>query len=252
MKRLGVIGGLGPSATAYYFELIIKMTDVCCDQEHLDMVIYNCPSIPDRTSYILHKSEESPVEKMVEIGQKLHNEQVDYIGIPCITAHYFYETLQRRIKTPIINVVEETAMYLKKKNVRKVGIMATDGTIQTKVFQNAIEAKGMTVIIPSQEQQKNVMHLIYHNVKANKPVDMGRFESVKKELQKKGAEVIILGCTELSLIKKDYEIGPGFIDAMEVLAMRSVELCGLPLKKEYNDLIALSTTVRRERCKITC
>ena len=239
MKRLGVIGGLGPIATAYFFQLVIDMTDANCDQEHVEMVIYDCTSIPDRTSYILHKSEDNPLDKMTEIGVKLHNELVDYIAIPCITAHYFYSELSKRVDTPIINMVQETAAYLKERGIQKVGVMATDGTIQSKLFQNEIEHMGMQVVLPSEEEQKKVMELIYDDVKANQPVEMEKFQSVRDYLQQNGAEVIILGCTELSLIKRDYEVGPGFIDAMEVLAMKSVVLCGAPLKKQYQSLLTV-------------
>lgn len=239
MKRLGVIGGLGPIATAYFFELVIKMTNASCDQEHLEMVIYDCTSIPDRTSYILHKSDRNPLDKMVEIGLKLHKEPVEYIAIPCITAHYFYQDLQKKVQTPIINMVHETARYLKNRGIQTVGIMATDGTIQSELFQKEIEGFGMNAMIPSVEEQQKVMELIYNDVKANKPIEMEKFTSVKDYLQKNGAEVIILGCTELSLVKRDYDIGPGFIDAMEVLAMKSVELCGAPLKEEYHNLLTV-------------
>lgn len=239
MKRLGVIGGLGPIATAYFFELVIKMTDARCDQEHLEMVIYDCTSIPDRTSYILHKSEENPLDRMVEIGLKLHNESVGYIAVPCITAHYFYEDLQKQVHTPIINMVHETAVYLKEHGIKTVGIMATDGTIQSKLFQKEIEALGMQAVIPSEEEQNKVMHLIYDDVKANKPIEMEKFTSVENYLHEHGAEVIILGCTELSLVKRDYDLGPGFIDAMEVLAMKSVVLCEAPLKEEYHNLLTV-------------
>ena len=79
---LGVIGGLGPIATAYFMELIIKMTDAACDQDHLDMIIYNSPRIPDRTSYILGRSDENPVKPMIEIGRKLAQQGADCISIP--------------------------------------------------------------------------------------------------------------------------------------------------------------------------
>lgn len=117
--------------------------------------------------------------------------------------------------------------------------MATDGTIQSKLFQDEIERMGMHVVLPSEEEQKKVMELIYDDVKANQPVEMEKFQSVRDYLQQNGAEVIILGCTELSLIKRDYEVGPGFIDAMEVLAMKSVVLCGAPLKKQYQSLLTV-------------
>lgn len=88
--KLGVIGGLGPLATACFLEMVTKMTDASCDQEHLEMIIYSAPGIPDRTAYILGRSPDSPVKPMIEIGRKLAREQVSCIAVPCMTAHYLY------------------------------------------------------------------------------------------------------------------------------------------------------------------
>lgn len=237
MKKLGVIGGLGPIATAYFLELVIKMTDVSCDQEHLEMIIYNKPSTPDRTSYIIGKSTVSPLKSLQEVGNQLELQGVDYIAIPCITAHYFYEQLEKGIRVPIIHIIKETVKQLKESGIKKVGIMATDGTIESGLFQKELEENGLVAIVPEKLEQSYVMNLIYQDVKANKPPEMERFEEVSRSLRKKGAEVIILGCTELSLIKRDYQIGPGYIDAMEVLAMKSVTMGEVPLKEEYTNLI---------------
>ena len=115
--------------------------------------------------------------------------------------------------------------------------MATDGTISAKLLQNGLNANQMTAVLPSAERQKDVMSLIYDCVKADKPVDMEKFNAIKHELKEQGAETIVLGCTELSLIKRDYDIGADFIDAMEVLAQQSVLKCGRSIKDEYRCLI---------------
>ena len=236
-RTLGVIGGLGPLATAFFLELIIEMTDAACDQEHLDMIIYNMPSIPDRTRYILGQSTNNPIIPMISIGQKLVEQDVDCIAIPCITAHYFYDELSRAIKQPIINIVRQTARHLKACGISTAGIAATDGTLAGRLFQQDLEKEGIRSVVPTGEMQRFVMELIYDNIKAGKPADMGKFAAVADELRMKGAEAIILGCTELSLIKRDYAIGAGFLDAMDVLAKASVLSCEHPLKSRYQCLI---------------
>ncbi|MPW26759.1 amino acid racemase [Alkalibaculum sp. M08DMB] len=234
---LGVIGGLGPMATAYFLELIIKMTDANCDSEHLEMIIHNCPSIPDRTNFILEKSKENPITPMIRIGNQLEKQGVSAIAIPCITAHCFHKELANFINVPIIHIVKETASLLKENGVKIVGIAATDGAIATKLFQNELASVGIDTIIPKKKTQGYVTDLIYGNVKAGKPVDMNKFSVVSKELRQNGSEVIVLGCTELSLIKRDYTIGSGYVDAMEVLAKASILSCQGLLKSQYNDLI---------------
>jgi len=142
---LGVIGGLGPLATAYFMELVIKMTEANADQEHIEMIIYNTPSVPDRTAYILDKSKESPVQQMVKIGRKLVEQGADIIAIPCITAHYFHKELEKGVGEHIINGIYETASYLSKNGITRVGIAATDGTISSGIFQNELEKEGIKV-----------------------------------------------------------------------------------------------------------
>lgn len=237
MKRLGVIGGLGPLATAYFYELMIKMTDAVTDQEHIEMIIHSKPSIPDRTDFILGKSSENPVHPMMDIGRRLVAMGADYIAIPCITAHYFYDILSRGIKVPVIHAIRETAVYLKKQGIHHAGIMATEGTIHSGLFQKELEEYGITSVLPSDESQHVASQIIYQSIKANQPIDYAKFEGISEQLQHDGAEIIILGCTELSLIKRDYNIGPGYLDAMEVLAMRCVVLSEAKLRKEYETLI---------------
>ena len=127
-KMLGVIGGLGPMATAYFMELVTDMTDAATDQEHLRMLIYSAPSIPDRTRYILDNTSENPLPEMLRIGNVLANQGAERIAIPCVTAHYFFEQLESGIGVPVINGVRETALHLKNHGITKAGIMATDGT----------------------------------------------------------------------------------------------------------------------------
>ena len=237
-KIIGVIGGMGPIATSHYMELIIRMTDAETDQEHLDMIIYNIPSIPDRTEYILDNSKPDPLPSIIEIGKKLEKAGVDYLCMPCITAHSFAEQMTEAFAKPFINIVDETAAYLHEAGIKKAGIMATDGTMKEGLFQKAFLRYGIEPVTLSEERQKDVMHIIYQNVKANRKIEMDRFQNIKEELRQKGAEAIVLGCTELSLVKRDEEIGSGFLDAMEVLAQRTVLLCGCKVKEEYLKLIS--------------
>ena len=235
---LGVIGGLGPIATAHFMELIIRMTEAHTDQEHLDMILYNRPSIPDRTGYILDHSKPSPLPEMIRVGNALAGQGAALIAIPCMTAHYFHRELSGCIGAPIVHAIHETAVHLKKHGITRVGIMATDGTIRSKLFQSELQKHGMETVIPGPQGQKCVMSVIYDDIKANRPADMAKFHFASDELREMGAQAIILGCTELSLVKRDYPIGPGYLDAMEVLAQTCVLRCGGKLKKEYQELIS--------------
>ena len=223
-------------ATAFFMQMVIEMTEAKTDQQHIEMLIHNCPSIPDRTNYILGKSQEDPGEPMAVIGKQLAKQGADVITIPCVTANYFWRQLSREIPVPIINTIAETVNYLKQQQIECVGLMATDGTVQSGLFQQALAQAGIEMVRPGEDGQRDVMHLIYQNVKATKPAEMERFLHASRELHEQGAQVILLGCTELSMIRRDEEIGPGYLDVMQVLAKSSVERCGT-LKEQYQSLI---------------
>lgn len=234
--RLGVIGGLGPMATAYYLELLVRMTDAKRDQEHPEIIIMNIPSIPDRTAYILEQSPDNPLTPMVELGRQMKDMGATVVATPCITAHYFHESLQEGIGLPVIHAIRATAQVLRDAGVRKVGLMATDGTVQSGIFQRQIEEYGMELVLPSPVGQKGVMTLIYDQVKAGLEPDLYLFNRIRDELRGNGAQAIVLGCTELSMLKKDFVLGHDVLDALEVLAKESVLACGKPVKKEYDQL----------------
>lgn len=236
--KLGVIGGLGPMATAFFLERVIEMTKAACDQEHLDMIIYNAPSIPDRTRYILGLSQDNPVPPMIRIGRKLVEQGVACIAIPCVTAHYFHDELSEAIERPIIHAIRETVGQLKQQGVKAAGVAATDGTLAGRLFQNELAKQDIRCIVPDQQVQQSIMDLIYRDIKAGLPADMEQFHAVSARLRREGAETIILGCTELSLIKRDNPIGPGYLDVMDVLAKAAILTCGSPLKPEYINLIS--------------
>lgn len=217
--------------------MVVKMTDARFDYEHIPMIIYNKPSIPDRTSFILGKSKDNPFIKMCQIGKTLAVHGVDYIAIPCVTAYFFYKDLSNEIDIPIIDMIDETAIHLKENRIHRVGIMATDGTIAGGFLKRGLEKYGIEVALPSADRQKLLMNIIYKGIKANKSFNMEDFNAVKKELLNADVETIILGCTELSIIHRNYDIGHRFLDAMEVLARKSVLLCNGRLKKEFLKLI---------------
>ena len=237
MKTLGVIGGLGPMATALFMQLITSMTKADCDQQHIEMIIRSIPSTPDRTAYLLGKSGESPLPSVLSAARKLEEDNVACIAIPCVTMSCFMDRLRAGLDVAVLDIVEETAEYLHSRGVKCAGIMATDGTIHFGHFQRALEQRGIRPVVPDADMQTHVQEVIYSRVKKNLPVDCGRFGTVADSLKANGAECVILGCTELSVVKRDNCISGGYIDALEVLAGCCVTECGAELLPQYNNLI---------------
>ena len=238
MKKLGVIGGLGPMATAYFLQLLVQMTEARTDQEHIEVLLHSKPQIPDRTRFILGQSREDPLPQMVEIGRELAGQGAELIAVPCVTAHYFQKKLEDSIGIPVVDTIRETALSLKAAGVTKAGILATHGTIESGLFQRAFAGEGISAMLPDRAGQQAVMQIIYQNVKAGQPVDSAAFWRVAEGLFGQGAQAVLLACTELSLVKRDFGLGEGFLDVMEVLARKAVLICGR-LKGQYECLLRL-------------
>lgn len=235
-KRLGVIGGLGPMATAYFMELLTRMSDAETDQKHMEVLVYSKPSIPDRTRYILGESEKSPLPDMLSAGETLREAGADLLAVPCVTAHYFRGDLERMLGIPVINGVADTVSCLVKEKKNCVGIMGTDGTIRSGLLQNVFQTAGIESIVPGEHAQRKVMAMVYDEIKAGRSVDMEKFRQVSKELFEEGAEAILLACTELSLIKKEHALAAGYLDILEVIARSAVEQCH-HVRREFDTLI---------------
>lgn len=234
-KKLGVIGGMGPLATALFMELVTEMTEASRDDEHIVMDIVSVPNIPDRTDYILGKSQNSPVEAIRGLKKELEDRGAEVLAMPCNTAFYFYDEIVKD-GLPMIHAIEETASCLQEAGVEQVGILATDGTVQTKLFQNVLEERGIRTLIPDETHQKLVMSMIYDDVKAGRSIDAGKLSAVEKHLKEQGAQVLVLGCTELSVAKRSGQVKEGYLDTLEVMARKAVLECAT-LKEKYLELI---------------
>ncbi len=229
-KKLGIIGGLGPMASALFLQILTAQTDADRDQEHLEALLYSRPQTPDRTAFLLGKSQDNPLPVMLDSGRQLERMGCEVLVIPCMTAYGFYGQMKDAFQAELINPITESARVLKERGCGAVGIMATDGTLQVGTFQKALTAEGIRPVIPDQNNQREVMSLIYDEVKSGKDADMERFHAVAHSMRAQGAECVILGCTELSVINDRHRIGPGFLDAMEVLAHRAITACGYQVK----------------------
>lgn len=234
-QAVGVIGGVGPMATVYYMQRVIEMTKAGCDQEHINMLVFNDCDIPDRTAFITEKSPDNPLPVMVEDAKRLEAAGCEFVVIPCNTAHYFYDELEQAVEIPVVNIVEETIRYAKARvqDLSCVGIMATTGTIVTGTYQKYAERAGLSFAVSDEDEQDLLMQIIYDGVKAGKPVPRADFDRVANHLRAKGAQCLILGCTELSVLKRDLSINdPDVLDSIDVLASETVRRSGKPFTDE--------------------
>lgn len=231
-KILGILGGLGPLATVYFMDLIVKMTEAKKDQDHISMIVLNHAAIPDRTEFILDATKPNPLPMMIEDAKKLQLAGADYVVMPCNTAHFFYEQIQHNIEIPMLNIIEETVKYARdEKKVKKLGILATKGTVSAGSYQRMCENYGIEWAVPSLHDEQSLMNIIYNQVKAGKEVNITEFIKIIENMKADGCDAVTLGCTELSVINKDFALcRDDVVDSLEVLARRSIELCGKTVK----------------------
>ncbi len=224
--KLGILGGLGPAASAYFLEMITEHTKAERDQDHIDVLLSSRASTPDRTDFIMGRSDRNPLPVMIRDAKYLESCNVSAIVIPCNTAHYFIEEIRRSVSVPMPSIITETVSHIKRAGYRKAGILATEGTVAAGSYQRECERQGIEWALPSAEGQAALMELIYGDVKRGIPADEGKFRSLCDGLLSEGCDTIILGCTELSLINRQIGRDERLTDSLEVLAYTAIKLCG--------------------------
>ena len=227
-KILGIIGGMGPEASALLYMKMIKATKVKKDQEHFRIIIDSNPKIPDRTRAILGLGE-SPVPYIINTAKNLEKMGVEIACSPCMTSHYFFDEIQAGVEMKIMNALEELNSYLKEnyKGIRNIGVLATTGTRNTKIFDKYL--KDMSIIYPDDRYQDDyVMEAIYgegtgikSGVTEGRPVEL--LKEAGEHLIGKGAEVVILGCTEIGLVLRKDSLSKPSVDPMDVMAEAMVK-----------------------------
>lgn len=234
-KTIGILGGMGPEATAYFFSLIIKHTAAAKDQEHAAVLIYSLPQIPERTAAILGKGP-SPVPLLRKGVRTLARAGAGLIVIPCITAHGFLPEIRRSSPVPVLSLLDETLTSVKKKNpgLKRVGLLASTGTLRSGLFARTFAKAGVEIITPSEKDQAKLMEAIFgrRGIKAGYVEGLPKrlVLDVARHLAKKGAEAIIAGCTEIPLVLRDKDIPVPFIEPMRIAAQASVSKAGYRLK----------------------
>jgi aspartate racemase len=227
---VGVIGGVGPLATAYFLDKVVRLTRAERDQDHLDMVVLDHASIPDRTAFILGISDEDPGPVMAEDARRLEAFGATFLVVPCNTAHNFTDQVESAVSIPVLSIISETveAARARVPGLTSIGLLATSGTAASGVYGRALAAMGIECFLPDVGDQAIVMSVIYDQVKAGLPGDVVALRAVADRLVERGAQVVVLGCTELSVVAEDGDLlaDPLFVDSLDVLARRAIERAG--------------------------
>lgn len=235
-KTMGILGGMGPEATAQMFSLIIKNTRAEKDQDHIQVLIYSNPKIPPRTDAIFGKGPD-PTADLIDGIKLLLKGGADFIIIPCITAHFFLPDVKNCIDFSYLSLIEESLKWVKKNipSVRKAGILASTGTLTSRLFHDCFSSGGIEVFHPKEKEQEKVMNAIFgdQGIKAGYLSGYSRdtILDMAKTLIYRGAEAIIAGCTEVPLALTAKDIPVPLIEPMTITAKAGIIKAGYNLSE---------------------
>ena len=231
MYKLGVIGGMGPLATVKFYDKIVLNTEAHNDNEHIDLIVLNHSTMPDRTKCIIENKDTeflNEIKKDLEILERIG---IDVVAIPCNTSHYFYDEFKNFTNLKIINMIEETILEIKRRGIKKVAVFGTLGTLNSKVYNKYAKENGIEVKELSLEDKKTVMDIIYKIKETNNLESKDFVEILNRYCNDK--TIGIIACTELSLL--DIPENLNTIDALDVLVNKSIEYSGANIKNKYKN-----------------
>jgi len=230
-KVIGILGGMGPEAVLDLFAKIIAHTPAARDQDHLRVVIDSNPKVPDRTDAIL-RGGESPVPAMRAGIDALKRAGADFVVIPCLSAHFFLDELQRDAGLQILSMFDVAAEHIRAHhpNIRKVGMLATNGTLQGGRFRERLQVSGIETLTPAGSDQERVMVSIYKIKGA--PGGRGRsaiaaeIREIAGRLLRRGVQGVVAGCTEIPLVLKPGDLDVPVFDTLTLLARAAIVAAG--------------------------
>jgi len=226
-KVIGILGGMGPEATIRLFETIVKLTPAKRDQDHLQIIVNNNPKIPDRTESILSNNP-SIVAALEKSAAALQRAGADFIIMPCNTAHYYYAELIKSVNLPVLNMIDEVAARVKQSlpGCQQLGILSTTGTYISRIYQEVFQAHDIAVIDMSKELQADVMKAVL-KIKSTdeneKALARDLILNAGNILVDKGAEGLVLGCTEIPLVIAEDDFKVPVFDSLQILAEKALD-----------------------------
>lgn len=223
---LGIFGGMGPEATADLYHQIVRLTPAETDQEHIPTLIYSLPQVPNRVTSIRNQ-DLSIVPYLVEGVTRLEDAGASFIVIPCNTVHYYYDYMQDAVSIPIIHIIRETVNEVKQHypGLQNIGLLATTGTLESRLYEDELVKNGFQVVLPDEPVETEMVMKAVFGIKAgsDKQANEDLLAQAGNHLVAKGAELIVLGCTEIPLAFNPARVDVPVVNATRVLAEKAVE-----------------------------
>jgi len=225
MKRLGILGGMGPAASAEFVNRLVAQTPATCDQDHIPFVLWSDPAIPDRSTS-LRNGDNKPLPFLLDGLKGLKDAGCDLIVIPCNTAHFWFREFNK-VTVQVIHIVDSVAYALKDAGVANgtIGVMGTQATVELGLYQNHLNGYGWNCIMPNREEMDFFVQPAIDLIKSGKLVEaQPLLMKVIHSLIDQGARAVVLGCTEIPLaIKEDYLNGIPLINSIDSLVKLAIK-----------------------------
>jgi aspartate racemase len=232
-KTVGVLGGMGPDATVDFMSKVIAVTPASKDQDHLHMLVDHNPGVPNRQEAILRGGAD-PGPELAAMAARLEAAGADFLVIPCNTAYVFQDSILAAVSIPLVSIIDVTIAEIHERApaATSVGVLATDGCLEAGVYQRALEASGMSPVLPEAAEAERLMSLI-NGIKGGWADDetVASMRELAEALCERGAQAVIAGCTEIPLVLQQAMVPVPLVASTDALARHTVALArgDLPL-----------------------
>jgi len=220
-KVVGIIGGMGPEATVDFMARIIKATPALDDEDHIRLLVDNNPKIPSRIKALIHGTGESPLPCLQKMARQLASLGVDFLAMPCNTAHYYHRDIQEAIAIPLLDMVALSAQAIIQQHpdLEKVGLLASTAVIDLSIYASPFARHDVSLVTPTDIYQSQIMAAI-KKIKTSHYGDevVAVVQSAADNLLEQGAEALLLACTELSIIGRQIRSTVKILDSAQILA----------------------------------
>ena len=229
MKRVGILGGLGPLAGAYFYLRLCELTPAQSDEEHLSVVLEADTKIPSRLNYLRNEGP-SPVEALLRAGQRLINAGAEFISMPSSTTSYFHGALQEHLSVPLLSLVDEVGEALRRDGCDHIGILGTTPTRTYRIYEQALERRDINVIYPDDQSQQDTMDIILQvkgqaSPESRRGTLAERLRSIMDRPWAQNTDGVLLACTELPVAARSLDEkthGRPVFSATDILARATI------------------------------
>ncbi len=220
-KIVGIIGGMGPEATVDLMARIIKATPALDDVDHIRMLVDNNPKVPSRIKALIEGGGESPIPCLQEMARRLTAWGVDFLAMPCNTAHYYLRDIQQSVSIPILDMIDlaARAVIVQTPGLKTVGLLASTAVLNLKLYEKRFTESGVALVPPADPFQTGVMHAIKRIKTSSYGSEVvGAVQAAADNLVGLGAGALLVACTELSIIGHEIRASVKVFDSAQILA----------------------------------